>query len=212
MGPLIMGAINDRAEALTGDLLEGILAARFAPGASYPVARVATLLRATPPEIEPALRAMVVRGLIERRGETIVVADIDRERLVALLPRRRELEILFIRAVAANAYSLNAIAINEAVSRMMRCAVVGDLDGYMLGNQLFHDQLRLVVPDEAGLVGELDALRTEFRRAWCAFNRLRELTSAAGLLAAVAKALIAGDEAAAVAAATAFLAHLGETF
>jgi DNA-binding GntR family transcriptional regulator len=207
-----MGASEKRADALRSDLLEGILAARFAPGASYPVSRVAMLLRATPLELEPAFEAMRALGLISMSGDTLTVAGVDRERLLALLPRRAELEVAFFRKAAANRARLDAAAVEQSVSQMKRCAVVGDLDGYMRGNQQFHEQVKRAVTDDPDMVDELDALRNDFRRAWCAFNRLRELTPAAELRARLALALVSGDEAAAAAAASAFLAHLEETF
>jgi DNA-binding GntR family transcriptional regulator len=212
VGPGFMGASEKRADALRSDLLECILAARFAPGASYPVSRVAMLLRATPLELEPAFEAMSALGLIKMSGETLTVTDVDRERLLALMPRRAELEIAFFRKAAANRARLDVAAIEQSVNQMRRCAVVGDLDGYMRGNQQFHEQVKRAVTDDPGLVDELDALRNDFRRAWCAFNRLRELTPAAELRERLARALLSGDEVAVVTTASAFLTHLEETF
>jgi DNA-binding GntR family transcriptional regulator len=207
-----MGASERRADALRSDLHEGILAARFAPGSSYPVSRVAALLRATPLELEPALEAMATLKLVSRSGDTITIAAIDRERLIKHFPRREELEIALSRVAALNAAALDVAQVNQAVVQMKRCAVVGDLDGYMRANQQFHEQVKRAVAGDPALLGELDVLRNEFRRAWCAYNRLRELKQAAEIRGAIAQAILSGDEAAAVAATSAFIAHLKENF
>jgi DNA-binding GntR family transcriptional regulator len=212
MGPLNMGANEKRAEALRNDLLEGILSARFAPGASYPIARVAALLRATPLEIEPALSDVIAEGLITRSGDTITVAKVDKDQLVALFPRRRELELDFFRLAVRRSGALDAPAINDAISRMKRSALVGDLEGYMLGNEQFHREVKRALADKPEIVTELEGLRRQFRRAWCAFNRLRELSPAAEMRATLANALIAGNEEVAIHSATAFLTHLRESF
>jgi DNA-binding GntR family transcriptional regulator len=85
--------------------------------------------------------------------------------------------------------------------------VIGDIDGYMLADRQLEVILGIAskLPDESE---RLKQIKREFRRAWLACNRLRDLGEAAELRHALVESIAARDSEQATKAVAKFIEYL----
>jgi DNA-binding GntR family transcriptional regulator len=139
------------------------------------------------------------------------VAPIEREALITSLCARLTLEQEVAEAAARNASALNRQELAELVGNLERSAVIGDIDGYIMSDKRLDKALDAAaqIPETAE---RLFAVKSEFRRAWCAHNRLGDLSVPANLRKALVIALLAGKPDEARDAVSRFIAYLRQSF
>jgi DNA-binding GntR family transcriptional regulator len=189
------------------DVLDAVLLARIEPGAEMSRRDFAVRSRAQPQEVEAALGALAGMGLVAIDGDRVVVKPCDVAGVLSNLERRRELEVMIVRGAALKAADgqLHEMLASEALQK--RCALVGDMDGLMSAER----RLERLLVEASGLYAEGDELtriKIEFRRAWCAANRLRTFTQVANIRTALVAAIAARDPDGAEAQIHVFFDHL----
>jgi DNA-binding GntR family transcriptional regulator len=166
--------------------------ARAAPGARLTKQAFGQLGRATEAELEGVLAELVATGLVAVDGDTIAIRPLDTDAMFATLPRRREIEIAIARIAAEKASNADIKALQSSQMLQNRCAMVGDLDGLIQAESVLEGRLI----EASGLHAEGEELREikqEFRRAWCAKNRLRDFTDAARIRDELVQAIARRD-------------------
>jgi DNA-binding GntR family transcriptional regulator len=192
-------------------LADDIDLARLSPGQSVTFQQLAKRLRCTLNEVRPVVEDLALTGILTVEGEACTIAPIRREHLLPQLDRRLMLEQQIAAAAAHNGASADRNAIMELAHLINRSALVGDLDGYMAADR----RLEKAIASTAGLpdvAEQLFALKREFRRAWCAHNRLRDLNIPAGLRQALVDAILAGKPEEAKAAVRSFIEYLSKSY
>ncbi len=200
-----------RVADLCHHLFQDIDLARLAPGQTYAVEDVARRLRAGPEDMLEAVHVVAKGGLLAVKDRTIVVAPVDRAYLLLRLDQRLELEQRIAAAAAERFSIIDRNAIAEPARLLNRSALVGDIDGYMMADRRLEKAIAAAadLPDDAE---QLFRLKREFRRAWCAFNRLRDLNRPAQLRQALVDAVLAGDAPAARTAVMHFIDYLRQSY
>lgn len=202
-----MGVKEDRVVAIAAALERSVMSARLLPSRSYSFETTARLLRCKEDELLDAVRLLGKPELVAIVNNELSVGPIDRKRLIDQLPRRRNLERAVTRQVAENNAGFNVEVADASVEAMRRCAVVGDMDGYMQANHRLQAALHEACPDQqAGRA--LSSLIAEYRRAWCAYNRLRDLTRPTEIRAMLVDAVKRGDAEAACGEVDRFIDYL----
>jgi DNA-binding GntR family transcriptional regulator len=200
-----------RREELIQRLGDDIDLARLAPGQVVTIEALARRLRCPPRESAPVIAHFVQRGLLMLEGESCLVAPLDRDRLLANLDRRLALEQQVAEAAALNPAAIDRVGMEHAASMLRRSAMVGDIDGYMAADR----RLEKLIAAASGLpevAEQIFAIKREFRRAWCAHNRLRDLNEPAGLRRALVEAILRGKPEEATAAVRRFIEYLRKSF
>lgn len=189
------------------EVLDAVLLARIQPGATLSRMEFAAASRATPEEVEPAISALSAMGMLSVDGDRISIAPCEISAVLTHLTRRRELEIKIARAAALNAdpEQLRAMTASQALQK--RCALVGDLDG-MMNSERHMEGILAAASGLAGEARELSSIKVEFRRAWCAANRLRTFSNVADIRTALVASIVARDPDAAEAQVNVFFDHL----
>jgi DNA-binding GntR family transcriptional regulator len=206
-----MGA-NDKTEAgkatlPRNDVLDAVLLARIAPGSVMTLKEFAVRSRATIPEAEAAVAILADMGIVSVEGDRLAIAPCEKDAVLSHLGRRRELEIKLVRAAALKASDrqLEEMLASQALQR--RCALVGDMDGLMVSER----QLEALLIAASGLAeegAELSRIKVEFRRSWCAANRLKTFSNVADIRTTLVKAIAARDADGAEAQIQVFFDHL----
>jgi DNA-binding GntR family transcriptional regulator len=166
--------------------------ARATPGARLTKRAFGQLGRVTEAELEGVLPELLATGLVAVEGDMIAVRPLDPDAMFATLPRRREIEIAIARAAAEKASVEDLKGLQSSQMLQNRCAMVGDLDGLIQAESVLERQLI----NASGLHAEGEELREikqEFRRAWCARNRLRDFTDAAKIRDELVQAIARRD-------------------
>jgi DNA-binding GntR family transcriptional regulator len=164
--------------------------ARLPPGELISSAAIARRIRCHPQDIGQVLAEAERRGLLARLGDSCRITDVDRERMLPLLARRRELELLVAERAARRIAPLDEEELADASVLMTRSALLGDIEGFMeAGRRLDHACAAAADLPEAG--AEIRAIKAEFRRAWCAYNRLRDINEPAAIRREIAEAVLA---------------------
>jgi DNA-binding GntR family transcriptional regulator len=200
-----------RAKELLAELTDAVLLARVAPGQRLTQGEFAALGRASAVELATVLPVLAASGLVSIDGEQVLVRPLDPNAVLATLPRRMELELRIVRAVVVSASDVQLKEMQASEAMLRRCATLGDMDGMMHAER----QLEALMAEASGLQSEaleLTAIKREFRRAWCAANRLRTFTHVASIRTALVAAIAARDVQAAEKQVLVFFDHLLSTY
>lgn len=200
-----------RPDQLRATLAEDIDLARLAPGIVVPLSVLATRLRCAMPVLLEALAELEAAGLVRVEGTRCTIAPIDRTALLPALERRYPLERSLVEAAAANRARVDGAEVAAAMGLLLRSAVLGDIEGYMVADKRIW-AVYFAAADMPAVTAQMLAIKRDFRRAWCAYNRLRDLKQPAALRQAIADAVLAGDPAAAGRAAERFFAYLRDAY
>jgi DNA-binding GntR family transcriptional regulator len=204
-------AIQRRHAELVALLVCEIVMARVAPEKRLTLTQVCRLIQADKTEIEPVVADLASKQLLTREGDSVIIAAVDRTRLLPRLEERLVIEQAVAHAAANSVSSKDIEEMMEAVSMLKRSAMVGDIDGYITADR----RLERAIGAASGApekVEELAVIKREFRRAWCAFNRLRDLNVPAKLRQTLVEAIIAGKPDDATAAVRSFIEYLRKSF
>ncbi|MGL4636794.1 MAG: FCD domain-containing protein [Beijerinckiaceae bacterium] len=199
-------AEEKRAE-LAARLTDSIALARLAPGQRISVQSLALHLRSKVEEVKAVLPTVAQSKLMTFTDTDVIVAELDRDMLVSRLDDREMLEKQIAAAAAMKAASDHKAALESAVVSLKRAALVGDIEGYMNADRA----LERVIGQTSQLEAEFEKLvqiKREFRRAWCAHNRLRDLNVPAAMRESLTKSIINGDSDGAVLAVDTFVKYL----
>jgi DNA-binding GntR family transcriptional regulator len=157
-------------------LIEAIRLAQFAPGQSYSFPKVAAYLRMSIPDLTNLLQDLAPKGLYSIQGTDIVIAPIDGNALQQQLPFIAALEEKIVRAAARNIKEEHKLAMRGAMILLRRSTLLGDISGNINADFL----LEQIIGKASGLsddVKKLTESNQEFKRSWCAANRLRDMSS-----------------------------------
>jgi DNA-binding GntR family transcriptional regulator len=193
------------------DVLDAVLLARIAPGAVLSLREFKVACRAADDELEATLLTLNAMGMVSVEGDDVRIAPCNISDVLANLDRRRALEIMIARAAAANASEAQQQAMTASQALQKRCALVGDMEGLMNAER----QLEALLGVASGLAAEVDELKRikmEFRRSWCAANRLKTFSNVADIRTALVAAIVARDADAAEAQIHVFFDHLLRTY
>jgi DNA-binding GntR family transcriptional regulator len=196
---------------LLAELMDAVRLARIAPGQRMSLRTFAALGRATDRQLDEVLPELAASGLVTVADGHVTARPLDRNAMLSALPRRIELETKIVRAAAVGASGSEIQALQECQAQQQRCAILGDIDGLIQGER----ELERLLAKAAGLHDEaleLTVIKQEFRRAWCAANRLRTFTNVADIRNALVAAVAARDPDAAEAQVKVFFAHLIRTY
>jgi DNA-binding GntR family transcriptional regulator len=131
--------------------------------------------------------------------------------LIPNLEVRLVLEQDLAEAAARNLSAPDQREMTDLVANLKRSALVGDIDGYMRSDR----RLEKAIAAAAGLpetAERLFTIKREFRRAWCAHNRLRDLNIPADLRKSLVEAIVARKPEEARAAVRRFIQYLRHAF
>ncbi len=192
-------------------LADDIDLARFAPGQVLRLEQLAKSLRIRLEDIPHIVSPVLKAGLLTMHGNDFVVAPIDRGILIQGLDQRLVLEQHIAASAAGKAAGIDRATISDPAHLLKRSALVGDIDGYMAADRRLEKAIAKTaeLPMEAE---QLFVLKREFRRAWCAYNRLRDLNRPAALRQALVDAILAGDPVAARTAVKHFIDYLRQSY
>jgi DNA-binding GntR family transcriptional regulator len=204
-------AVQKRHEELVALLVSEIAMARVAPEKRLTLVQLCRLLQAGIADIEPVVAELAAKNLLTREADFVIIAPVDRVNLLPRLEERLVIEQAIAHAAASLATSKDIEEMSEAITLLKRSAMVGDIDGYITADH----RLERAIGVASGLfdkADELAVIKREFRRAWCAFNRLRDLNVPAKLRQNLAESIIAGKPDAATAAVRSFIEYLRKSF
>ena len=188
-----------------------IVMARVAPEKRLTLAQVCRLINADNEEIEPVVGELAEKGLLTREDNSVLIAPVDRTGLLQRLDQRLISEQEIAHAAAGSASDQDKKDMADAIAMLKRSAMVGDIDGYIKADR----KLERAIGCASGLATkteELAVIKREFRRAWCAFNRLRDLNVPAKLRQTLVEAIFAGKPDDATAAVRNFIVYLKKSF
>jgi DNA-binding GntR family transcriptional regulator len=202
---------SERVVELSQRLTDSIDMARLMPGQQISMANLALHLRSSPTEVEAVLPEFVRKGLLSLACDSVVITPLDRTKLMQQMDMRAPLEKAIAQAAAAKATDAQKNKISGAVVLMKRSAMVGDMEGYMNADRA----LERLIGDAAAMPESFEQLvqiKREFRRAWCAHNRLRDLNIPAELRQSLAAAIAKSNAQEAVDAVENFLEYLRKAY
>lgn len=201
---------NKRLAELVALLAHEIDLARVAPEKRLTFTQVCRLIKADKTEVEAVVTAIQARGLLIVEGETVVIAPIDCAQLVLRLGQRVVVEQAIAHAAASRISDTYSGSMIEEIAMLKRSAMVGDIDGYIAADRRLERIIGLAsgLPDKAA---ELATMKREFRRAWCTYNRLRDLNIPAKLRQTLVEAIVAGQPEAATVAVQHFNDYLKQS-
>jgi DNA-binding GntR family transcriptional regulator len=196
---------------LSEKLADDIATARLAPGRRFSIKSLAQWLRTTSETAEIILPAFLDSNMVARDGQDVIIASVDRTGLLPRLDSRLPLEQLIARNASTKATPEQIANMRENTAHMKRCATIGDIDGYMRADR----QLEQIIGSASQLPDQLEQLalmKREFRRAWLAYNRLRDLSEPAGLRHNLVESIAANNPEKAEKAVAAFIDYLRRSF
>ncbi len=208
--PASAGLTAEKHEAMRLGLTEDIELARAAPGSILHADKIARQYGAAQEALLPVIAELESRGLLRREGANWRVAPIDREALLPKLEVRFALEQEVAEAAAGNVSAINRQEVAMLVGNLRRAALVGDIDGYMRSDRLLEKALAAAsgIPETAA---KLSGIKSELRRAWCAQNRLGDLSVPADLSGALVDAILNEDAKGAREAVSRFVEYLRQS-
>jgi DNA-binding GntR family transcriptional regulator len=190
-------------------LEEMIVTLELAPGSVVSEASLGRQLGIGTTPVREALQRLAREHLVQvlpRRG--VVVTAVDLRQQLQVLETRRELDRLIARAAARRATARERAAIAELASRLEEVAGEEDIRAFMRIDGELRQALGRAARNEiaAAAVATLHAVS---RRFWFFHHGgLAELAETACLHAAIARAVAAAEEAAAVEASDRLVAHM----
>jgi DNA-binding GntR family transcriptional regulator len=197
----------DLAERLANDIACAILA----PERRLTMPQLAKHLRTTQEHAEAIVPTFVSSGLLSMEADSVRIAPIDRDAIMPRLEERLPLEQSIARAAALQATVEDHVRMRHAVEMMKRCAQVGDIEGYMAADRA----LERLIGTASGLPNEVEkliAIKREFRRAWFAYNRLRDLNVPLAMRSRLVDAILAKDPVSAANAVEVFIDYLRKSY
>jgi DNA-binding GntR family transcriptional regulator len=203
--------IDPRLAELRATLADDIDLARLAPGQAMSFQQLANRLRCNIDQTRAVAESLVGTGLLTLQEDGCLIAPIRRENILPQLDRRLVLEQQIAAAAALNLALADRAVIKELALLLKRSAMVGDLDGYMAADRRLEKAIAIAA-DLPDVAQQVFTLKREFRRAWCAHNRLRDLNVPAGLRQALVDAVLAGKPEEAKAAVKSFIEYLGKSY
>jgi DNA-binding GntR family transcriptional regulator len=190
-----------QAERLADAIAESILSGDFQPGLRLDEAWLAERYGVSRTPVREALRQLASTGLIDakpRRGAT--VADATSAQLETLFAAMAEIEATCARLAAMSMTPIERRRLQSAQESMGALIVDDDRDGYAAANIAFHNLIYLGAHNDilADFASSLRRRLAPFRRAQ--FRNEGRTSRSHAEHAAVVKAILAGDAAAAHAA------------
>ncbi len=190
-------------------LEEMIVTLELAPGSVVSEAILGRRLGIGTTPIREALQRLSREYLVQvlpRRG--VVVTGVDVRQQLQVLETRRELDRLLVRAAARRASSAQRAHISDLASEMRRTGAAGDLLGFLRADGAMKPAIAQAAHNEVAAAAA-SPLHAVSRRFWFFHGHdTTALPVAAGLHTDVATAVVAADEARAMAANEALIAHL----
>jgi DNA-binding GntR family transcriptional regulator len=196
---------------LSEKLADDIATARLAPGRRVSMKSLAQWLRTTPETVETILPPFLEINMVTRDGQDVIIATVDRTDLLPRLDSRLPLEQMIARNASKNVLPEQLANMRDNIAHMKRCATLGDIDGYMLADRKLEHVIGAasLLPEQ---FEQLAVMKREFRRAWLAYNRLRDLSEPAGLRHNLVESIAAHDPVMAEKAVAAFIDYLRRSF
>jgi DNA-binding GntR family transcriptional regulator len=190
--------LSDRAYT---QLEELIVTLQLPPGSAVSEGMLSKRLRIGRTPIREALQRLARERLVTilpRRG--IVVSEINLKSQLRLLEVRRQVERVVARGAARRATEPERRRMQELAALFVRCAEKNDETGFMRADREFNE-LCLAAAKNEFAAGAMRLMQSLSRRFW--FHHYKEaadMPETAKLHADMARAIAAGDEAAAAAA------------
>ena len=190
--------LSDRAYT---QLEELIVTLQLPPGSAVSEGMLSKRLRIGRTPIREALQRLARERLVTilpRRG--IVVSEINLKSQLRLLEVRRQVERVVARGAARRATDAERRRMQELAALFVRCAQKKDETGFMRADREFNE-LCLAAAKNEFAAGAMRLMQSLSRRFW--FHHYKEaadMPETAKLHADMARAIAAGDEAAAAAA------------
>lgn len=190
-------------------LEEMIVTLELAPGAVVSEAILGRRLAIGTTPIREALQRLAREYLVQvlpRRG--VVVTAVDLRQQLQVLETRRELDRLLARAAARRADAAERAHIADLAAQMRSTGGEGDLRGFLRVDAAMKSAIARAAHNEVAAAAA-SPLHAAARRFWFFHGQdAKDLAGAAALHLDVAAAVVAADEARAVAASDALIAHL----
>jgi DNA-binding GntR family transcriptional regulator len=207
-------AMQDKqSESLAGQaylmLERDIVTLRLAPGQLLTEAFLIERFGMGRTPVREAVQRLAWEGLMEIRPRAgVAVAALDPADFAKVLEARRGVELVLAKSAARYASSADDEAFAFVGKQMREAEKEGDVDLFLDADKAFDTVLAGAAanPYAARLAAPL---QTHSRRFWFRLKRPDSLRLAAERHVALIEAIMARDEAAAVAAADALIAHLG---
>ena len=193
-----MATLTDRAYT---ELEELIVTLQLPPGSAVSEGMLSKRLRIGRTPIREALQRLARERLVAilpRRG--IVVSEINVKSHLRLLETRREVERLVARLASRRATEEERARFRALAERFVRCAEKVDETGFMRADREFNELILAASKNEFA-TGAMRLMQSLSRRFW--FHHYKEaadMPETAKLHADMARAIAAGNEAAAAAA------------
>ena len=204
-------ALQSLAERAYTDLEELIVTLKLAPGTVVTEAALSQQLGIGRTPIREALQRLARERLVRilpRRG--VMVSEIDIKAQLRLLELRREVERLIAGCAARRATAEERKRFVAIAARMEKCAADSDEVGFMRADREFNDLCVQAAHNEF-IVATMGMMSSLSRRFWFLhFRQAADMPLTARLHAAVARAIAAGEEAAAASASDALLDVIGQ--
>ncbi len=188
-------------------IADAIELARLQPGRRYTIALIASECGVDAADARAALPELLATHPITLAGDDALIGPIAPEGMLSRFERRKELESILVRSAAARVTPAHVAVMRKADADIQRCALLGDIEGLMRAEV----ELEAVIVEASGRAAEgeeLRAMKREFRRAWCAANRFRDVSHVARLRTLLVDAIASGDPEAAEAQVTIFFDKL----
>lgn len=178
-----------------GDLEEQIVTLQLAPGSAVSESELSERLGIGRTPIREALQRLARERLVSilpRRG--IVVSEINVVSQLRLLEVRRELERLIARSAARRATDEERGRFQAIVDDFERSAKASDDVAFMRADRAFNELCSQAAHNEFAR-GAMSLLHSLSRRFWYLNHKsVADLSRTARLHAAIARAIVAGDE------------------
>jgi DNA-binding GntR family transcriptional regulator len=204
---------DKQSESLAGQaylmLERDIVTLRLVPGQLLTEAFLIERLGMGRTPVREAVQRLAWEGLMEIRPRAgVAVAALDPADFAKVLEARRGVELVLAKSAARYASSADDEAFAFVGGQMREAEKEGDVDLFLDADKAFDTVLARAAanPYAARLAAPL---QTHSRRFWFRLKRPDSLAKAVERHVALIEAIMARDEAAAVAAADALIAHLG---
>ena len=186
-----------------------IVTLRLAPGQMLTEATLIDRLGVGRTPVREAIQRLAWEGLVDIRPRSgIQISSLDPMEFAKVLDARRGVEQVLAKSAARYASSADDEAFRFVGGQMQTAAQTGDVDLFLDADKAFDTILARAAanPYAARLAAPL---QTHSRRFWFRLQRPDSLAKAAERHVALIEAILARDEAKAVAAADALIGHLG---
>ena len=202
------GLGSSQADLAYRRLEEAIVTLRLAPGSMVTEAQAIEIAKLGRTPVREALLRLAQHGMIgilPRKG--LSIRPVDPVDLLSVLDIRQAIENAMIVSATTRASSAERREILHLAEGMREAALAGDVVTYMQRDKLLDEVIALGARNPYG-ARALEPLQTLMRRAWYVFERDHDLTPAALLHLAIARAIAVADVPAAGAACDALIAHM----